>query len=206
MSLAGALKSGYAKPIVFLVCLIPLASLIWDAFNGGLGANPVETLTFATGDWTLRFLLITLTISPLRRWSGQAAWLRLRRMLGLYAFFYGCCHFLIWFVADHSLDVAEMIEDVFDRPFITVGFSALVLMIPLAITSNQAMIRRLGKRWRSLHQLVYLIVGLGALHYIWLVKADYLEPNIYAIIAVILLLQRLGSVKRLFSRTSSVAR
>ena len=206
MSLAGALKSGYAKPIVFLVCLIPLASLIWDAFNGGLGANPVETLTFATGDWTLRFLLITLTISPLRRWSGQAAWLRFRRMLGLYAFFYGCCHFLIWFVADHSLDVAEMIEDVFDRPFITVGFSALVLMIPLAITSNQAMIRRLGKRWRSLHQLVYLIVGLGALHYIWLVKADYLEPNIYAIIAVILLLQRLGSVKRLFSRTSSVAR
>jgi sulfoxide reductase heme-binding subunit YedZ len=206
MSLAGALKSGYAKPVVFLVCLIPLASLIWDAFNDGLGANPVETLTFATGDWTLRFLLITLTISPLRLWSGQAAWLRFRRMLGLYAFFYGCCHFLIWFVADHSLDVAEMIEDVFDRPFITVGFSALVLMIPLAITSNQAMIRRLGRRWRSLHQLVYLIVGLGALHYIWLVKADYLEPNIYAIIAVILLLQRLGSVKRLFSRTSSVAR
>jgi sulfoxide reductase heme-binding subunit YedZ len=206
MSLAGALKSGYAKPVVFLVCLIPLASLIWDAFNGGLGANPVETLTFATGDWTLRFLLITLTISPLRLWSGQAAWLRFRRMLGLYAFFYGCCHFLIWFVADHSLDAAEMIEDVFDRPFITVGFSALVLMIPLAITSNQAMIRRLGRRWRSLHQLVYLIVGLGALHYIWLVKADYLEPNIYAIIAVILLLQRLGSVKRLFSRTSSVAR
>jgi len=206
MSLAGALKSGYAKPVLFLVCLIPLASLIWDAFNGGLGANPVEALTFATGDWTLRFLLITLTISPLRLWSGQAAWLRFRRMLGLYAFFYGCCHFLIWFVADHSLDVAEMIEDVFDRPFITVGFSALVLMIPLAITSNQAMIRRLGRRWRSLHQLVYLIVGLGALHYIWLVKADYLEPNIYAIIAVILLLQRLGPVKRFFTRTSSVAR
>ncbi len=206
MSLAGTLTSGYAKPVLFLVCLIPLASLIWDAFNGGLGANPVETLTFATGDWTLRFLLITLTISPLRLWSGQAAWLRFRRMLGLYAFFYGCCHFMIWFVADHSLDVVEMIEDVFDRPFITVGFSALVLMIPLAITSNQAMIRRLGRRWRSLHQTVYLIVGLGALHYIWLVKADYLEPNIYAIITVILLLQRLGPVKRLFTRTSPVAR
>ena len=206
MGLTGALKSGYAKPVLFLACLIPFASLIWSAFNDGLGANPVETLTFATGDWTLRFLLITLAISPLRMWSGMAAWLRFRRMLGLYAFFYGCCHFLIWFVADHSLDFVEMIEDVFDRPFITVGFSALMLMIPLAITSNQAMIRRLGKRWRTLHQLVYLIVGLGALHYIWLVKADYLQPNIYAIIAIVLLLQRLSSVKRFFSRISPATR
>ena len=116
-------------------------------------------------------------------------------MLGLYVFFYACCHFLVWFVADHALDIGDMVEDIIDRPYITFGFSALMLLIPLAITSNNAMVRRLGKTWKKLHRSVYLIVVLGVLHYLWLVKADYLEPGIYAFIAALLLLQRLNIKK-----------
>ena len=205
MSFAAALKSAYAKPVAHLLCLLPFTGLLWAAFNDGLGANPVEKLTLETGEWTLRFLLVTLSMSPLRQWTGQASFIRFRRLFGLYTFFYVSCHFSIWFVADHSLDLVAMIEDIFERPYITLGFSALILMLPLAITSNQAMIRRLGKKWKSLHQLVYLILALGVLHFIWLVKADYLEPIIYAIIAVVLLLHRVGPMKR-FSLKSSPAR
>jgi len=201
-----ALKSVYAKPVVHLLCLVPFSLLIWAAFNDGLGANPVEKLTHETGDWTLRLLLITLSISPLRQWTGQAAFVRVRRILGLYTFFYGCCHFSIWFIADHSLDLAGMIEDIVERPYITLGFSALMLMLPLAITSNQAMIRRLGKKWKTLHQLIYLIILLGVLHFVWLVKADYLEPTIYAIIAMILLVHRVGPMKRFNVKSFLVAR
>ena len=201
-----ALKSVYAKPLVHLLCLVPFSALLWAAFNDGLGANPVEKLTHETGDWTLRLLLITLSISPLRQWTGQAAFVRFRRILGLYTFFYGCCHFSIWFIADHSLDLAGMIEDIVERPYITLGFSALMLMLPLAITSNQAMIRRLGKKWKTLHQLIYLIISLGILHFVWLVKADYLEPTIYAIIALILLAHRVGPIKRFSVKSFLVAR
>ncbi len=200
------LKSAYAKPALHLLCLLPFAFLVWAAFNDGLGANPVEKLTHETGEWTLRFLLITLSLTPLRQWTGQVAWIRFRRMTGLYTFFYVSCHFSIWFIADHSLDLAAMIEDIVERPYITLGFSAFVLLIPLAITSNQAMIRLFGKKWKSLHQLVYLIILLGVLHFIWLVKADYLEPSIYAIIAVILLVHRLGPIKRLGIRPAPVVR
>jgi sulfoxide reductase heme-binding subunit YedZ len=189
------LKSKFAKPLVFLLCLLPMASIVWRVFFGDLGANPVETITFATGDWTLRFLLITLAISPVRQWFGLSALPRFRRMLGLYVFFYACSHFLVWFVADHAFNVGDMIEDIIDRPYITFGFSALVLLIPLAITSNNAMMRRLGKKWKKLHRLVYIIVVLGVLHYLWLVKADYLEPGIYAFIAAVLLFQRLNIKK-----------
>ena len=189
------LKSKFAKPLVFLLCLLPMASIVWRVFFGNLGANPVETITFATGDWTLRFLLITLAISPVRQWFGLSALPRFRRMLGLYVFFYACSHFLVWFVADHAFNVGDMIEDIIDRPYITFGFSALVLLIPLAITSNNAMMRRLGKKWKKLHRLVYIIVVLGVLHYLWLVKADYLEPGIYAFIAAVLLFQRLNIKK-----------
>ena len=191
MTLQQLLKSSFAKPLVFVLCLLPFISIVWRIFFGDLGANPVETITFATGDWTLRFLLITLAVSPFRQWFGLSALPRFRRMLGLYVFFYACSHFLIWLVADHSLDFSDMIEDIIDRPYITFGFSALVLLIPLAITSNNAMIRRLGKVWKKLHRLVYAILVLGILHYLWLTKADYLEPGIYAVIASILLLQRL---------------
>ena len=196
------LKSKYAKPVLFVVCLLPLASLIWRGFYGDLGANPIETITHNTGDWTLRFLLITLAVSPLRQWFGLSGLVRFRRMFGLYVFFYACCHFSIWFIFDHAFDFADMIEDIVKRPYITVGFSALMLLIPLALTSNNAMVRRLGKRWKKLHQLSYLIILLGVLHYLWLVKADYLEPGIYALIAVILLLQRVNLKKRLSPKTS----
>ncbi len=196
MSVQELLKSKFARPLVFILCLLPLLSIIWRIFFGDLGANPVETVTFVTGDWTLRFLLITLAISPFRQWFGLSALPRFRRMLGLYVFFYACCHFRIWFIADHSLDFGDMVEDIIDRPFITFGFSALMLLIPLAITSNNTMLRKLGKRWKKLHQLVYLILALGVLHYLWLTKADYLEPGIYAFIAGVLLLQRLYIKKR----------
>ena len=206
MSFSAALKSAYAKPVAHLLSLLPLAFLLWAALNNGLGANPVERLTHETGEWTLRFLLITLSMTPLRQWTGQASLIRFRRLLGLYTFFYLSCHFMIWVIADHSLDVTAMVEDIIKRPYITLGFSALLLMLPLAITSNQAMIRRLGKKWKSLHQLVYLILLLGVLHFMWLVKADYLEPTIYAIIAVVLLLHRAGPMKRFSLRSSPAAR
>lgn len=206
MSLAAALKSAYAKPMLHLLCLVPFSLLLWAALDDGLGANPVEKLTHETGDWTLRLLLVTLSVSPLRQWTGQASIIRFRRMLGLYTFFYGCCHFSIWFIADHSLDPAGMIEDIIKRPYITLGFSALLLMLPLAITSNQAMIQRLGRNWKTLHQLVYLVILLAVLHFVWLTKADYLEPTIYAIIAMILLVHRLGPIKRLSEKSFPVTR
>ncbi len=193
------LRSRFTKPVLFILCLVPLSSLVWRAFYGDLGANPIETITFFTGDWTLRFLLITLSISPLRQWFGLTGLLRFRRMLGLYVFFYACCHFSIWFIFDHALDFTDMFEDVVERPYITLGFSALMLLIPLAVTSNNAMLKKLGKRWKKLHKLTYLILVLGVLHYLWLVKADYLEPGIYAVFAVILLLHRLNLKKWLSS-------
>ncbi len=206
MSLAAALKSAWSKPLLHALCLLPLLLLVFGLFADSLGANPVETLTHETGQWALRLLLVTLAITPLQQWSGIAAWVRFRRMLGLYAFFYVVCHFSIWLVFDHSLDLAAMLEDIVERPYITLGFSALLLLIPLAATSTRAMIRRLGRRWKSLHRLVYAITALAVLHFLWLVKADYLEAGIYAIIAAMLLLFRLQPVRRLASRTSAPTR
>ena len=197
------LKSGWAKPILFACCLLPFLLLVWNLFQNRLGANPVEMLTHETGEWTLRLLLLTLAVSPLRQWSGIAAIARFRRMLGLFAYFYVCCHFLVWFVFDHSLDVNDMIEDILDRPYITLGFCSFMLMAPLAITSNQVMIRKLGRSWNRLHRLVYPVAILGVLHFLWLVKADYLEPGIYALILLLLLLHRIDPLKRIsvkFSR------
>ena len=206
MALAGVLKAVWARPVVHLLCLLPLILLVIGAFSDALGANPVEKLTRETGQWALRLLLVTLALSPLRQWTGQAAWIRFRRAVGLYSYFYCCCHFAIWFVADHSLDLADMFEDVIKRPYIALGFSAFLLLLPLAVTSNRAMIRRLGRRWKDLHQLVYAILLLAILHFLWLVKADYLEPSIYAIIAVILLLHRIGPIKRLTLKSFTAAR
>jgi sulfoxide reductase heme-binding subunit YedZ len=203
MQLSDVLKSTAAKPVVFMLCLVPVFSLVWNAFYGDLGANPVETITHQTGDWALRFLLITLAISPLRQWFGLVALIRFRRMLGLTVFFYVSCHFMIWLVADHSFNFADMFEDVIDRPYITLGFSALLLLIPLAVTSNQAMVRRLGKGWKKLHKLTYLIAILAMLHFIWQVKADYLEAGIYAVITIALLLQRIKIKKWLFTKAVS---
>lgn len=177
-----------AKPFVFAACLIPFALLARKVLNDDLGANPVETLNRYTGDWTLRFLLITLAVTPLRQLAGRPYLVRFRRMLGLFAFFYVCLHFLSWSWIDKVFDWDEIVKDVIKRPFITLGFTCFVLLIPLAATSTNAMVRRLGgKRWRALHRLVYAIGIGGVVHYLWLVKSDIREPLIYAAILVFLL-------------------
>jgi sulfoxide reductase heme-binding subunit YedZ len=178
---------GYAKPLVFLLCLVPLGILISRGASGALGPNPVETITHFTGDWTLRLLLVTLAVTPLRRLTGQAWLVRYRRMLGLFAFFYAVLHFTTYLWLDRLFDLGAIAEDVLKRPYITVGFAAFLLMVPLAITSTQGWIRRLGRRWKTLHRAVYTIGVLGVLHYLWLVKADLLEPGIYAVILGVLL-------------------
>ena len=175
------------KPILFSVCLVPFLALVIGAVNNTLGTNPVETMTRETGEWTLRFLLVTLAITPLRRLSGKSWLIKLRRMLGVYAFFYACLHFMTYIWFDQYFDWMEVIRDIPKRPFITVGFTAFVLLIPLAVTSNNKMMRRLKKNWVKLHKLVYVIAVLGVLHFLWLVKADTLEPLIYASILLVLL-------------------
>jgi sulfoxide reductase heme-binding subunit YedZ len=166
---------------------VPLALLAWKGFHQDLGANPIEVITHSTGDWTIIFLLITLAISPVRRITRQHWLIRFRRMTGLYAFFYGVLHFTTWIWLDKFFDVSEMIKDVGKRPFITVGFLGFVLMIPLAVTSTQWAIRKLGKNWASLHRLVYLSAIAGVVHYWWLVKVDISRPLRYALILAALL-------------------
>jgi sulfoxide reductase heme-binding subunit YedZ len=181
------------KVVLFLLALVPLARLVWAGFNDGLGANPIEFITRNTGDWTLYFLIFTLAVTPLRRLTKWNWLIKLRRMIGLYAFFYALLHFTTFFWFDHSFDIAAMWADVVKRPFITVGFAAFVLLIPLAATSANRMIRALGgKRWQALHRLVYAIAFLGALHYWWIksAKNDIQQPLIYGGIIVALLLVR----------------
>jgi sulfoxide reductase heme-binding subunit YedZ len=181
------------KPKVWiaLLCLLPLLRLIALGMDGGLGANPIEFITRSTGTWTLVGLLVTLSVTPLRRLTGRADLLRYRRMLGLFAFFYACLHFLTYIWLDQFFDPAAIARDIVKRPFITVGFTAFVLLIPLAATSNHAMMRRLGRRWQLLHRLIYLIAVLGVIHYLWLVKKDLTDPLIYGGILVLLLAVRL---------------
>lgn len=179
-----------AKFLVFTIALIPLAKLAAGAvyFPEWLGANPAEFITRTTGDWTLRFLLITLAVTPLRNLLGWNWLLRFRRMLGLYAFCYAVMHLSSYVAFDQLFDVMEILNDIIKRPFITVGFVALVLMLPLAITSTNGMVRRLGaRRWLALHRLIYLIAPLGVLHFWWMVKSDITEPAIYGLILTILL-------------------
>ena len=179
-----------AKIIVFLLCLVPLAHLIWLAYNNGLGANPIEFITHATGDWTLRFLLITLAITPVRRLTRRYWLIQYRRMLGLFAFFYVCLHLLTWVVIDKNFDVHEMLADIAKRRYITVGLLGFVLLLPLAVTSTQWAIRKLGRRWVALHRLIYFAAIAGVVHYWWLVKADIRLPRLYALILAGLLLYR----------------
>ena len=192
----------WSKIFVFLLCLTPLALLIWRAFTQQLGADPVNEITHKTGDWTIRFLLITLAVTPIRRLSKQYKLIQFRRMLGLFAFFYGCLHFLTWVLLDKVLSlqalgdlhfaslVQQMAMDIGKRRFITVGMIGLGLMVPLAFTSTKASIRRLGKRWQKLHQLIYFSAIAGVIHYWWLVKADTSLPRLYALILAGLLLIR----------------
>jgi sulfoxide reductase heme-binding subunit YedZ len=203
-----------AKPVVWVVALLPAAFIAWAALNGRLGADPLKAITHETGDWTLRFIIITIAISPVRRFSGWNSIIRFRRLFGLFAFCYGTMHFLIYVIADrfaglefrngiwalstvHEL-ASSIWDDIYKRPYITVGFTGFVAMIPLAVTSTTGWIRRLGGRnWNRLHRLVYLTAVAGVVHYWWLVKADVRHPAMYAAVVTLLLGTRLvRAVKR----------
>lgn len=182
------------KSLLFVAALLPFARLVLFVFLDRLGANPIEFITRNTGDWTLYFLCVTLSVTPLRRFSQWNWLLRLRRMIGLFAFFYACLHFTTFLWFDHFFDVAAMWKDVIKRPFITVGFAAFVLLIPLAVTSTNAMVRRLGAvRWKWLHRLIYLIASLAILHFWWMKagKQDFQQPILFGSIVATLLLLRL---------------
>ena len=182
---------GWIKAGLFALCLVPLARLVYGGFANSLGANPIETITRSTGWWTLFLLMVTLAVTPLRRWSGANWLLRLRRMFGLFAFFYASVHFMtfVWF--DHWFEVAEILKDVVKRPFVTVGFAAYLLLLPLAATSTNGMVRRLGRNWQRLHRLIYVIATLGVVHFWWLVKRDVTEPLLFALVLAVLLGVRL---------------
>ena len=195
------------KSAAFLICLIPLGQLVFNYFTDNLTANPIEYITRFTGSYTLLILLASLAVTPIRKFTGWNELIRLRRMLGLFAFFYAALHFATYMVLDLFFDFAAIGKDILKRPYITVGFSALVLMIPLALTSNATMIRRLGKRWQQLHYLVYGIAILGVVHFYWLVKADIRRPVQYGAVLVLLLGYRLvarwASLSRWFQKFQS---
>lgn len=192
------LQWGVIKAFVHGVCLAPFAFIAWDAVNDLLGADPIQTLHFRTGDWTLRFLLITLTMMPLRTLLKTPTPIRFRRMFGLYTFFYASLHLSVWLVLDQSLSLDNMLEDVPESPYIILGLSAYCLLIALAITSTAGMMRRLGRAWFSLHKLIYAIAIMGVVHFFWLTKLDYTEPFIYAILLALLLSFRWKILKALF--------
>ena len=192
----------FLKPAVFLLSLLPLARLIWLGMNEGLGANPIEFITRSTGTWALVFLCITLAMTPLRLITGSTVWIKLRRMLGLFCFFYASIHFSIWFWLDQNLNLQSMGADVIKRPFITMGFLTLVLLTPLAITSNQWAVHQLGRRWTLLHKLVYLIACTAILHYWWhkAGKNDLGTVSIYGAVIFLLLICRVPFIKSLLQR------
>lgn len=187
------LTSRWAKPVVFTAALAPALLLVWQFFHDGLGANPLQFITYATGDWTLRFLVFTLAVTPLRKLLNMPDLIRFRRMLGLYAFFYGCLHLMTYLWFDKFFDWPEIVKDIAKRPYITIGTLGLVLMVPLAITSTAGWIRRMGgKRWQMLHRLTYVSIIAGVIHYYWLVKLDVTRPVFYGTLAAILLLYRVA--------------
>jgi sulfoxide reductase heme-binding subunit YedZ len=182
------LRKPWAKIPVWILSLVPLCYLAWRAWNDDLTANPIEYITHFTGDWTIRFLVFTLAISPLRKLLKLPDLIKFRRLIGLFAFFYGCLHFSTYIGVDKFFDFHEIWADVAKRPYITMGFTGFVLMIPLAITSTTGWIRRIGgKRWQMLHRLVYGSAVAGVIHYYWLVKSDIRQPRMYAILVGILL-------------------
>ena len=191
------------KFVVFVLALIPLTWLVWDAFRGNLSPNPVEAITHRTGDWILNFLLITLSVTPLRRLTGWHWLIRLRRMLGLFAFFYACLHFTTYIWLDQFFVMSEVVKDIAKRPYITVGFTGFVLLFPLALTSTNKMVKRLGgQRWRRIHRMIYVIAIAGVLHYLWLVKSDVSTPLMYATVQLALLLMRVPAVSARLPRPS----
>lgn len=202
------LNSKWSKPVVFLLCLLPLAALGWRALHGELTANPIEFITHATGDWTLRFLVITLCVTPFRKILHLPELIRFRRMLGLFVFFYACLHFTTYIWLDKFFDLSDMWKDIAKRKFITVGFAAFLLLIPLAVTSTAGWIRRLGgKRWQLLHRLIYFSAVLGVIHYYWLVKSAVIKPLSYgAIVAVLLLWRFFAALSKRKPEVTAIAR
>lgn len=184
-----------AKALVWVAALAPAAWLGWRAYAGGLGANPIEEITHQTGWWALTLLLVTLSVTPIRRLTGWHRVIRFRRLLGLFAFFYATLHFLTYLVLDQFFAFGYILEDIMERPFITVGFAAWLILLSLAATSTTGWIRRLGKKWRRLHRLVYVAAGLGSLHFLWKVKADTREPLIFITVLAVLLLLRLPAAR-----------
>jgi sulfoxide reductase heme-binding subunit YedZ len=188
------LTNKWTKVPVFVLCLVPLGLLVWQGLHQDLTLNPVQYIEHTTGDWVLRFLAMTLAITPMRKMLRLPALIRFRRMLGLFAFFYLCLHFTTWVWLDRYFDWRQMLDDITKRPYITVGFAAFVLLIPLAITSTAGWIRRLGgKRWQLLHRSIYIAAILGVIHYLWLVKSDKRVPLEYAFLIGALLLWRIGA-------------
>jgi sulfoxide reductase heme-binding subunit YedZ len=184
-------KIRWTKVLVFALCLVPVLLLLRDWRNDALGPNPVEKITHTTGDWTIYLLLITLCVTPFRRLLNFPALIRFRRMLGLFAFFYGCLHLATYVWLDQSFDWPALWKDVYKRPFITAGFTAWLLMVPLALTSTAWSIRKLGgKRWQMLHRLIYFSALGGVIHYYWLVKSDVRKPLLYGAILLVLMVYR----------------
>jgi len=183
-------RVAWVKIPLFVLALLPADLLLYDAMTNNLGANPIETLSRTTGDWVFRFLLITISMTPLRRWTGWPVWLHLRRMLGLFVFFYACLHFGVY-VLDQLLSSETVWEDIVKRPYIIVGFTAFLMLWPLVLTSNHFMMRSLGNYWQQLHQLVYVIAVLGLVHYLWQIKSDYEEALVYTLLIAVLLGVRL---------------
>jgi sulfoxide reductase heme-binding subunit YedZ len=190
----------FLKTSFFILSLLPLIRLIWLGMHDDLGANPVEFITRSTGTWALVFLCITLAMTPLRLLTGSAIWIKMRRMFGLFCFFYALLHFLIWIWLDQNFDVPAMMKDVIDRPFITMGFISFVFLIPLALTSNQWSLRSLGKNWGLLHRLVYIIAFTAIAHYWWhkAGKNDLGTVSIYGLVILLLLAFRIPKVKQYF--------
>jgi methionine sulfoxide reductase heme-binding subunit len=205
------MKAAFSKPLVFFLCLVPLGQLLYNGYSGNLGVNPIDTVTRFTGSWALFILLASLAVTPLRRLTGWNELIKFRRMLGLFAFFYVALHFATYIGLDHFFDFTAIGNDIIKRPYVTAGFTAFVLMIPLAATSTAAMIRRLGKRWQLLHRLVYLAAILGVVHFYWLVKSDITRPAQYGAVLTLLLGFRLvamwvPSVKKRFCAKPATAR
>ncbi len=188
---SGVVMRAMLKPVVFVLLSLPFAWLIYALFNGQLGANPIEAITHHTGEWALRILLLSLCMTPLRMMFRKPWPIRLRRMVGLFAFFYVVTHLLTYMILDQQLDVSAILLDVLERPYILAGTVSFLILVPLALTSTKGMMRRLGKRWQSLHKLVYIAAIAGVVHYIWLAKGDQIEPLVYLFVLFVLMLFRL---------------
>jgi sulfoxide reductase heme-binding subunit YedZ len=200
------LKSPWTKALVWLICLTPFAQLVWRVVHNNLTANPTEFIEHFTGDWTIRLIVATLAITPLRKLLGMPDLIRFRRLIGLFAFFYVCLHFTTYIWLDQGFDLAAIWKDIVKRPYITVGFTGFVLLIPLAVTSTKGWIRRMGgKNWSRLHKMVYVTAIAGVVHYYWLVKSDVRMPLLYAALVAALLGYRLFVKLKPAKRAQSVS-